>query len=86
MTTKNDAFNDAKSVIVHCIPELKFYFHSKSDATITQSLVFAPSPQAYDKPLSSDPSQIYLQDVVIKSSGINTRGVKYYDQEFEKDR
>ena len=89
LTTKNDAFNNAQSVIVHCIPELKFYFHNKSDAT-TESLVFAPSPQAYNKPLSSDPSQIYLQAINVFeheypttiSSNLNTEVSETYVQGF----
>ena len=89
LTTKNDAFNNAQSVIVHCIPELKFYFHNKSDAT-TESLVFAPSPQAYNKPLSSDPSQIYLQAINVYeheypttiSSNLNTEASETYVQGF----
>ena len=89
VTTKDDAFNNAKSVIVHCIPELKLYFHNKSNLT-QQSLVLAPSPQAYNKPLSSDPSQIYLQAINVfeheyqaeVSSSLNTEVNDTYVQGF----
>lgn len=60
LTTKNDTFNDVHAVITHCTPEITLYFH---DSDTSVSLVFAPSPQAYDSPLSTDESQIYLQAI-----------------------
>ena len=60
LTTKNDAFNNTKSVIAHCVPGITFYL-SNQDTTITLKL--APSPQAYDNQLTTDPSQIYLQAI-----------------------
>lgn len=60
VTTKDDTFNGAKSVITHCVPGLTFYLHSAKD-TITLS--FAPSPQSFSEPLPSDPSQIYMQAI-----------------------
>ncbi|MCQ2960052.1 MAG: DUF4270 domain-containing protein [Bacteroidales bacterium] len=62
VTTKGDQFNNVNAVVTHCIPEIKFYL-SGNDTTAV--LTYAPSPQAYDDPLSSDPSQIYLQAVNI---------------------
>lgn len=60
LTTKDDAFNNTKSVIAHCVPGITFYL-STQDTTITLKL--APSPQAYDNQLTTDPSQIYLQAI-----------------------
>lgn len=60
VTTKNNQFNNVNSVITHSVPELNFYLSSKDTAV---KLVFAPSPQSYLEPLSSDPSQIYMQAI-----------------------
>lgn len=58
ITTKDNKMNQCDAVVTHCVPELDMYL-SGNDTTL--KLVFAPSPQAYTSPLSSDPSQIYLQ-------------------------
>ena len=72
LTTKNDAFNNVKSVIAHCVPGITFYLSSQ-DTTITLKL--APSPQAYDSPLSTDPSQIYLQAINVFQHDYSTTSV-----------
>lgn len=60
VTTKDNKFNGVNSVVVHCVPEITFYL--KNDDT-TNTLVFSPSPQAYNSALTTDPSQIYLQAI-----------------------
>lgn len=61
VTTQGDKFNDAGSTISHCVPEITLYVKASDGST--DSLVFAPSPQKYNEPLTTDPSQIYLQAI-----------------------
>lgn len=85
VTTQNNTFNGVNSVVVHCIPEISFYLKN-SDTTNT--LVFSPSPQAYNNALPNDPSQIYLQAINVfeheNASGIvlNDEATEGYVQGF----
>ncbi len=74
LTTKDDAFNNTKSVIAHCVPSITIYL-STQDTTITLKL--APSPQAYDNPLTTDPSQIYLQAINVFEHDYSSTSISF---------